>query len=263
MRRRGTPALPAILVLGLAAAAKADGTVPFEIGTLHASPDTVTYTWPADASSTRCSVVRGRTDALPAGPGAADETCFANLPSAALVDSERPPSGSACWYLVRGENTCADCSYGSRGDGAARITTTCPIDPNPPAVSLTSPAPNASLAGTIPVSVTARDDRGVVAVQLRVDGTAAGVEGTTTPCVIDWPTPGVANGLHTLTARARDAAGNETVSLDVADALEFRANRSVGRFRYYSVPFGPLPATFSSSPSGGVTRWSFYGTLVP
>jgi len=51
--------------------------------------------------------------------------------------------------------------------------------------------------------------------------------------------------------------------LPQSDGLEFRANRSIGTFMYYSYPFGPMPATFSTSPSTGVTRWSFYGTLLP
>jgi glucose/arabinose dehydrogenase/PKD repeat protein len=51
--------------------------------------------------------------------------------------------------------------------------------------------------------------------------------------------------------------------LPQSDALSFSANRSIGQFRYYAYPFGPMPATFSTTPNGGVTRWSFYGTLIP
>jgi hypothetical protein len=34
-----------------------------------------------------------------------------------------------------------------------------------------------------------------------------------------------------------------------------------GSGRWYSVPFGALPSTFSTSPSAGAYHWSFYGTL--
>jgi len=51
--------------------------------------------------------------------------------------------------------------------------------------------------------------------------------------------------------------------LPESDVLSFPANRSIGTFLYYAYPFGPMPATFSTSPSTGVTRWSFYGTLTP
>jgi hypothetical protein len=51
--------------------------------------------------------------------------------------------------------------------------------------------------------------------------------------------------------------------LPQSDSLNFRANRSIGTYMYYSYPFGPMPATFSTSPNSGVTRWSFYGTLTP
>jgi PKD repeat protein len=51
--------------------------------------------------------------------------------------------------------------------------------------------------------------------------------------------------------------------LPQSDSLNFSANRSIGQYRYYSYPYGPMPATFSTSPSGGVTHWSLYGTLIP
>ncbi|MBI1826092.1 MAG: PQQ-dependent sugar dehydrogenase [Planctomycetes bacterium] len=51
--------------------------------------------------------------------------------------------------------------------------------------------------------------------------------------------------------------------LPQSDGLEFRADRSIGTIMYYSYPFGPMPATFSTAPGTGVTRWSFYGTLLP
>src|SRR5690606_37075319 len=34
-----------------------------------------------------------------------------------------------------------------------------------------------------------------------------------------------------------------------------------GSGRWYALPYGPLPATFATNPSGGAHHWSFYGTL--
>jgi hypothetical protein len=51
--------------------------------------------------------------------------------------------------------------------------------------------------------------------------------------------------------------------LPQSNSLEFRANRSIGQIRYYAYTFGPLPATFSTSPASAVTHWSLYGTLTP
>jgi len=49
--------------------------------------------------------------------------------------------------------------------------------------------------------------------------------------------------------------------LSNTNALHFRMTTS-GKARWYSVTYGPLPATYSSSPSSGTYHWSFYGTLV-
>jgi hypothetical protein len=46
--------------------------------------------------------------------------------------------------------------------------------------------------------------------------------------------------------------------------LSFRKGLSTGTaIVYYPYTFGPLPQTFSSSPSGDPFHWSFYATLVP
>ena len=52
-------------------------------------------------------------------------------------------------------------------------------------------------------------------VQFLVDGAALGAEDTSSPYGVSWNTTTAANGTHTLTARARDAAGNTTTSTAV------------------------------------------------
>ena len=47
-------------------------------------------------------------------------------------------------------------------------------------------------------------------VQFRLDGTNFGAEDTTAPYSIAWDTTSSSNGSHTLTALARDGAGNTT-----------------------------------------------------
>ena len=89
-------------------------------------------------------------------------------------------------------------------------------EPNPPTVSITAPAAGSILSGVVAVTADATDDHGVVGVQFRVDGNAVGFEDTEAPYAINWSTTIVANGLHTITAVARDAAGNETTSNGVA-----------------------------------------------
>ena len=59
---------------------------------------------------------------------------------------------------------------------------------------------------------TATDDVRVAGVQFKLDGTSLGPELGTSPYDISWNTTNVPNALHTLTAVARDAAGNTATS---------------------------------------------------
>jgi hypothetical protein len=83
-----------------------------------------------------------------------------------------------------------------------------PADTTPPTASITSPAAGAALTGTVTVSVTASDASGVTSVQLVVDGTATGAIDTSSPYDIALNTANLANGAHTLSARALDPSGN-------------------------------------------------------
>ena len=76
------------------------------------------------------------------------------------------------------------------------------------------------------VTADASDNIGVVGVQFLVDGVNAGVEDAAPPYALAWDTRTVPNGAHTLTARARDAAGNSTLSapvpVNVANSSSFQ-----------------------------------------
>jgi parallel beta-helix repeat protein len=82
-----------------------------------------------------------------------------------------------------------------------------PKDNVAPQVSITAPAPNAVVSGTVTVSALATDNVGVTQVTFAVDGMIGAVE-TVAPYVTSWDTTQVANGAHTLTVVAYDAAGN-------------------------------------------------------
>src|SRR5215475_3241734 len=84
------------------------------------------------------------------------------------------------------------------------------VDTTPPTVSITAPANAATVTGSVTVSATASDNVGVVGVQFLLDGANLGAEDTATPYTTTWNTTSASNGSHTLTARARDAAGNST-----------------------------------------------------
>ncbi len=85
-------------------------------------------------------------------------------------------------------------------------------DTTPPNVSIISPASGQTVSGTITVSANASDNIAVVGVQFKLDGANLSLEDTTSPYSITWDTTSASNGSHTLTALARDAAGNQTTS---------------------------------------------------
>ena len=86
------------------------------------------------------------------------------------------------------------------------------VDNVPPSVSITAPASGAMVSGTITFSARATDNLAVFGVQFKVDGMYLGPEVTTAPYAIRWNTASVPNGIHALTAVARDAAGNTSTS---------------------------------------------------
>ena len=80
-------------------------------------------------------------------------------------------------------------------------------DTTPPNIIITSPADVSAVLGVVSVSVSATDNVGVVKVELYVDGTLYGAS-TNSPFTIKWNTRKAARGVHTLLAKAYDAAGN-------------------------------------------------------
>ncbi len=90
------------------------------------------------------------------------------------------------------------------------------LDTAAPTVALTAPASSANVRGSsVTVSANASDNVSVVGVQFQLDGVNLGSEDTVSPYSVTWNTTGASNGSHTLTAIARDAAGNTTTSSSV------------------------------------------------
>lgn len=81
-----------------------------------------------------------------------------------------------------------------------------------PTVAITSPADDSTISGTVSVTASAGDDVGVVGVQFQLDQVNLGTEDLTAPYSISLNTIPVLNGLHSLTAVARDASGRSTES---------------------------------------------------
>ena len=114
-------------------------------------------------------------------------------------------------YRVKSRDAAGNVATGAD----STFTTTATSDATPPSVSITAPAANAQLSGTVNVTAAAADNVGVAGVAFRADGVAIGVEDTVSPYAMNWNTASVTNGNHALTAIARDAAGNSTTSAAV------------------------------------------------
>lgn len=107
-------------------------------------------------------------------------------------------------------------SFIAPGNSIFTLTTLAVPDTSAPTVAISAPAASATVAGTVTISATATDNIGVAGVQFLLDNNVLGAEDTTAPYSITWNTAGVANGTHTLSARARDAAGNQTTSTGIS-----------------------------------------------
>jgi hypothetical protein len=88
-------------------------------------------------------------------------------------------------------------------------------DTTAPTVALTNPASGATVGGSVTLAAAAADDAGVVSVLFLLDGMAIGAADTA-PFELTWTTGAIANGTHTVTAVASDAAGNQSTAASVS-----------------------------------------------
>jgi glucose/arabinose dehydrogenase/PKD repeat protein/fibronectin type 3 domain-containing protein len=131
--------------------------------------------------------------------------------SALLTDSAVSPqrdAGLAPGTTYRYTLTAVDAAGNESAPTAPVPATTPAIDTTAPSATMTAPAQASTVSGTISVSATANDNIGVAGVQFLLDGVNIGAEDATVPYSISWDSTTTSNGLHALSARARDTAGN-------------------------------------------------------
>ncbi len=150
------------------------------------------------------------------------------------------PPGWYMLFLLNDQGVPSVSKFGKLQAGATPAVCTAPLAPDTaaPTVSLTAPTAGTA-SGPVKVNANASDSDGVVVgVQFKRDGVNLGAEDTRAPFSAPLDTTKVANGPHTLTAVARDAAGHTaTASVDVTVA---------------NTDTTP-PAVALTSPSGGST----------
>jgi fibronectin type 3 domain-containing protein len=120
-------------------------------------------------------------------------------------------SAGTYYYAVTAQDAAGNTSAASN-EASAVVTS----DTQAPSVNITAPASGATLSDTVALSAFAADNVAVAGVQFKLDGNNIGSELSTTPYTLSWDSSAAANGSHTLTAVARDAAGNSTTSAGVA-----------------------------------------------
>src|SRR5688572_13367984 len=144
-------------------------------------------------------------------------------------------SGRLYHYRVKSRDAAGNLAI----SGNSTFTTAIPPDTTPPTVTISSPASGATVSGTVTITASASDNVGVTGVQFLLDGANLGAEDIAAPYSVSWNTSTALNGAHTLSARARDAAGKNTTA----------ANRSVNVSNDTTVPTitGVISSSLTSS----------------
>ena len=105
--------------------------------------------------------------------------------------------------------------------GVVNVTTLPPGNPTPPAQSSPDNSPPVisfvTQSNTVykergSIEARASDDVGIYSVQFFLDGISLYPEFYSPPWIIDWETSRFANGYHTMTAVAKDRAGNKSTA---------------------------------------------------
>jgi hypothetical protein len=183
-------------------------------------------------------------------PGGTEKTLAANY---AFRSEQGATSTLDNWALQSGTGAHQVCSFAL---GAAPAPAPVPAaDTTPPAVALSAPASGATVSGSVAVSATASDNVGVAGVQFSVDGAGIGAEITQAPYAFSWNTTAAANGGHTLTAAARDAAGNRASASIPVTVSNAAATGAADRFGVkYLYPSAAGGKNWVSKWDNGVAR---------
>ena len=231
-----------------------------------ASANSATLQWAANSESDLAGykVYQGTT------AGSYGPAIYAGNSTTYIASNLQP--GLTYYFAVTAHDTSGNESPPS--DEVSRYMVDSSLDVTPPSISLTSPATGTTLSDPVTITATATDNIGVVGVQFQLNGTDLGAEDTTNSFSVSWDTTGVAPGQYTLTAIARDAAGNTTssdpVQVTLASSSSTLSVSVVGNGSVTSSPTGiqctrgtcsasyDVNSTIALVPQDG-KRWKFVG----
>jgi hypothetical protein len=143
---------------------------------------------------------------------------------------------------------------------ATSITVQNVIDTTPPTATLTAPVVGATVSNSVSMTATASDNvggSGIASVSFLIDGSVVGTV-SNSPYALSWNSRSVANGSHTVQARATDASGNSSAlnggSVTVQNSALNIVNGLVGYW-----PFDDGSGTTVKDMSGGGSNGSLAG----
>lgn len=181
-----------------------------ELGHLLGSPHTQSCSWQGGALD-NCFTPEGSCAPGPTPTNGGTVMSYCHLTSVGINFNNG--FGQQPGDLIRSRVLNASCL------GTSTTTTT---DTTAPAVSITTPAQTITAHTTLAIDTTVFDDTGVVKVELYKNGALFGTD-TSSSFSFAWTTNNEASGAYTFTAKAFDAAGNNTVSSGVTMTLNVAA----------------------------------------
>ena len=139
------------------------------------------------------------------------------------------------------------------------VTVTVDNVDSPPTVSTTSPTNGSFVSGTIAITASASDDKGVSKVEFYIDTTLLATD-TVAPYEYSWNTTTASDGSHTIKAIATDTASQTaqntvTVTVDNVDSPPTVSITSPTNGSFVS---GTINITASASDDKGVSKVEFY-----
>jgi subtilisin family serine protease len=133
-------------------------------------------------------------------------------------------------------------------------------DTIPPTATITNPANGSEVSGTVIVMASASDNVGVTKVEFYVDGELTNTD-TISPYNWGWDTTTVADGSHTLEAKAYDAyenVGSDQISVTVSNADTTPPTATITNPADDSEVSGTVIVMASASDNEGVAKVEFY-----
>ena len=130
---------------------------------------------------------------------------------------------------------------------------------NPPTISITNPADNSIVSGTVDLTADASDDKGISKVEFYIDGTFKAID-TSSPYSYYWDTTAGSDGSHTIKVIAYDTA-NQTAEGQctvMVDNIDDAPSVSITNPSDGAMVWGTVNITADASDDRGISKVEFY-----